>query len=61
MTTATGPYAASRLPRGGCAGAPARVACGVTRASFSVAGCTVINKPAEAPKKRDGKKSKRGG
>ncbi len=49
-------------PWKGCAGAPARVACAVTRASFSVAGCTVINKPSEAPRKKsDGKKAKRGG
>lgn len=49
-------------PWKGCAGAPARVACGITRASFSVAGCTVTNKPAEAPKKKsDGKKARRGG
>jgi hypothetical protein len=48
----------------GCAGAPAKVACGVTRASFSVAGCMVTNKPAEKLKKSDGKKTpggKRGG
>ncbi len=40
----------------GCAGAPARVACGIPRASFSVAGCQVINKPAEKLKKRSGGK-----
>ena len=28
--------------------------------AFSVAGCTVTNKPSEAPRKRDGKKAKRG-
>jgi hypothetical protein len=45
-------------PYKGCAGAPAKVACAIPRASFSVAGCTVINKPAEGPKKKsDGKRS----
>jgi hypothetical protein len=48
-------------PYKGCAGAPAKVACAVTRASFSVAGCTVINKPAEGPKKKSDGKKARGG
>ena len=48
-------------PWKGCAGAPARVVCGVTRASFSVAGCTVTNKPSEALRKKSDIKKKRGG
>ncbi|HND12153.1 MAG TPA: hypothetical protein PKI49_06990 [Pseudomonadota bacterium] len=38
----------------GCAGAPAKVACVISRASFSAAGCNVINK--EEPKKKPGGK-----
>lgn len=41
----------------GCAGAPAKVSCVIARASFSIAGCNVINK--DDPKKKPGaKKSK---
>jgi hypothetical protein len=39
-------------PWKGCAGAPAKVNCSVARASFSVAGCTVINKDNEDPRKK---------
>jgi hypothetical protein len=42
-------------PYKGCAGAPAKTSCIISRASFSVAGCTVVGK---APKKPDKKKAK---
>ncbi len=44
-------------PWKGCAGAPAKVGCVISRASFSATGCNVLNK--EEPKKKPGKKSKK--
>lgn len=46
-------------PWKGCAGAPAKTSCIVSRASFSAAGCNVINKDTK-PEKGDKKGDKKG-